>query len=60
MIAFPTPLVFDNSDFRALIATGFIDDVLTNADGEVTALIVDLQNVPKAVSGQGGLHCAAA
>jgi hypothetical protein len=60
MIGFPTPLVFDNSDFRALIATGFIDEVVTNAEGEVTALIVDLQSVPMAISGEGGMHCAAA
>jgi hypothetical protein len=59
-IGFPTPLVFDTSDFRALQATGFIDDVLTNAEGEVTALIVDLQSLPKAISGEGGTHCAAA
>ena len=57
-IAFPDPLVFDQSDFRALIATGFIDEVVTNADGEVTSLIVDLRSVPKAASGQGGANCA--
>ncbi len=57
-IAFPEPLAFDRSDFRALIATGFIDEVVTNADGEVTSLVVDLTSLPKAVSGQGGAHCA--
>ena len=57
-ISFPTPLEFDQSDFRALIATGFIDQVITNSDGLVTALVVDLRNVPPAVSGQGGANCA--
>ena len=57
-VSFPTPLTFDKSDFRALIATGFVDEIVTNADGEVTALIVDLTTVPKATSGQGGAHCA--
>lgn len=59
-ISFPTPLTFDQSDFRALIATGFVDQVVRNANGEVTALIVDLTSVPKAASGSGGLHCASA
>ena len=57
-ITFPEPLEFTKSDFRALIATGFIDDIVFDADGNVTALVVDLRNVPKAVSGQGGAHCA--
>lgn len=57
-IAFPTPLTFDNSDFRALIATGFVDEIVTNTDGDVTALLVDLTSVPKATSGSGGQHCA--
>lgn len=57
-IAFPTPLTFDQSDFRAMIATGFVDTVVRDANGDVTALVVDLTSVPKAVSGQGGLHCA--
>ena len=58
-ISFPSPLTFDNSDFRAMIATGFIDEIVTNADGDVTSLLVDLTSVPRAVSGSGGLHCAA-
>lgn len=57
-ITFSAPLAFDRSDFRALIATGFVDQIVRNADGNVTALIVDLRDVPKAVSGQGGAHCA--
>ena len=57
-ITFPQPLAFDQSDFRALIATGFVDAVVRNAAGNVTALIVDLRDVPKAASGQGGAHCA--
>lgn len=56
-ISFAQPLAFDQSDFRALIATGFIDDVVRNASGQVTALVVDLRSVPKAASGQGGAHC---
>lgn len=58
IIAFPTPLEFSQSDFRALIATGFIDEIVRDSDGNVTALIVDLRNIPKAASGQGGAHCA--
>jgi len=57
-VAFPEPLAFDQSDFRALIATGFIDEIVLDADGNVTALIVDLRDVPQAASGQGGAHCA--
>ncbi|MCF4123102.1 hypothetical protein L1785_19195 [Antribacter sp. KLBMP9083] len=57
-VAFPEPLEFDQSDFRALIATGFVDEILLDADGNVTALVVDLRDVPKAASGQGGAHCA--
>ena len=57
-VSFPSPLTFDNSDFRALIATGFVDEIVTNADGEVTSLLVDLTSVPRALSGSGGLHCA--
>lgn len=57
-IAFPTPLTFDRSDFRALIATGFVDQVVKNSNGQVTALLVDLTSIPKATSGSGGLHCA--
>lgn len=57
-VTFPEPLAFDQSDFRALIATGFVDEIVRDADGNVTALIVDLRNVPKAASGQGGAHCA--
>ncbi len=57
-IAFPQPLTFDQSDFRALIATGFIDQVVTNSSGQVTALVVDLRSVPMAASGEGGAHCA--
>jgi hypothetical protein len=56
-VSFPEPLEFSQSDFRALQATGFIDEVVMNADGMVTALVVDLRNVPQAVSGQGGEHC---
>ena len=56
-ISFPEPLEFSQSDFRALQATGFIDEISLNSDGLVTALIVDLRNVPNAVSGQGGEHC---
>ena len=56
-ITFPQPLTFDQSDFRALIATGFIDQVVRNASGQVTALVVDLRDVPMAASGQGGAHC---
>lgn len=56
-ITFPQPLTFDQSDFRALIATGFIDQVVRNASGQVTALVVDLRDVPKAASGQGFAHC---
>ncbi len=52
------PVAFDQSDFRALIATGFIDEVVTNSAGLVTALVVDLTSVPKAVSGMGFAHCA--
>ena len=57
-ISFPDPLEFSQSDFRALIATGFIDEVVTDEDGLVTSLVVDLRNVPQALSGQGGAHCA--
>lgn len=57
-VTFPEPLAFDQSDFRALIATGFVDEIVRDAAGNVTALIVDLRNVPKAASGQGGAHCA--
>jgi hypothetical protein len=57
-ITFPEPLTFDQSDFRALIATGFVDEIVREADGDVTALIVDLRDVPNAVSGEGGAHCA--
>lgn len=57
-VTFPEPLAFDQSDFRALIATGFVDEIVRDADGNVTALIVDLRDVPKAASGQGGAHCA--
>ncbi|WP_056923467.1 hypothetical protein [Phycicoccus sp. Soil802] len=56
-ITFGEPLAFSQSDFRALQATGFIDEVVRDADGMVTALIVDLRNVPMAASGQGGAHC---
>ena len=56
-ITFGEPLEFSQSDFRALQATGFIDEVVRDADGMVTSLIVDLRSVPKAVSGQGGAHC---
>jgi hypothetical protein len=58
IVSFPEPLELDQSDFRALQATGFIDEVITNADGLVTAVVVDLASVPKAVSGEGGAHCA--
>ena len=58
-VGFPEPLSFTQSDFRALQATGFIDALETNADGEVTAVLVDLTSIPKAASGQGGAHCAA-
>ena len=57
-ISFPTPLTFDKSDFRALMATGFIDAVIRDANGDVTALVVDLTSLPKAISGSGGQHCA--
>lgn len=57
-ITFPEPLEFTQSDFRAVIATGFVDEIVLDADGNVTALVVDLRNVPMAVSGQGGAHCA--
>lgn len=57
-VSFPTPLEFDKSDFRALIATGFVDEIVVNAAGLVTALVVDLRDVPNAASGQGGAHCA--
>jgi hypothetical protein len=57
-VTFPEPLAFDKSDFRALIATGFVDEIVRDADGNVTALVVDLRDVPKATSGQGGAHCA--
>ena len=57
-ITFGGPITFDQSDFRALIATGFIDEIVTNADGDLVALIVDLTSLPQAVSGQGGVHCA--
>lgn len=57
-VSFPEPLEFTQSDFRALIATGFVDDVVLDGDGNVTALIVDLRNVPRAARGEGGTHCA--
>lgn len=57
-VSFPEPLEFTQSDFRALQATGFIDEVVRDADGNVTALVVDLRNVPQAVSGEGGANCA--
>ena len=57
-VSFPEPLEFTQSDFRALQATGFIDEVVRDADGRVTALVVDLRNVPNAASGQGFAHCA--
>ena len=56
-ITFGEPLAFAQSDFRALQATGFVDEVVRDADGMVTALIVDLRDVPSAASGQGGAHC---
>lgn len=59
-ITFSEPLSFDESDFRALIATGFVDEIVRDASGDVTALIVDLRDVPNAVSGEGGAHCASA
>jgi hypothetical protein len=58
IISFPEPLTFTQSDFRALQATGFIDEVRRNADGQVTALVVDLTSIPNAANGQGGAHCA--
>ncbi|MBA2445839.1 MAG: hypothetical protein H0V49_10980 [Nocardioidaceae bacterium] len=58
-VAFPEPLTFRQSDFRALIATGFIDEIVRNADGDVTAVLVDLTSIPNAGSGQGGTHCRA-
>jgi hypothetical protein len=58
-VGFPEPLSFSQSDFRALQATGFIDALETNADGQVTAVLVDLTSIPRAASGQGGAHCAA-
>ena len=57
-ISFPAPLEFSQSDFRAVIATGFVDEIVTDANGDVTSLIVNLADVPMAVSGQGGEHCA--
>ena len=36
----------------------FIDEVVRDADGNVTSLVVDLRDVPMAVSGQGFEHCA--
>ena len=57
-VSFPEPLEFTQSDFRALQATGFIDEVVRDADGNVTSLVVDLRDVPMAVSGQGFEHCA--
>jgi hypothetical protein len=59
-ISFPSPLTFDQSDFRALMATGFVDEIVTNADGQVTSLLVDLTSIPRALSGNGFLHCATA
>jgi len=59
-VAFPEPLTFTQSDFRALIATGFIDEVVTNSDGDVIALLVDLTSIPNAGSGKGGAHCTGA
>ena len=58
IISFPEPLSFTQSDFRALQATGFIDEVRRNAAGQVTALVVDLTSIPNAANGQGGAHCA--
>jgi hypothetical protein len=58
VISFPEPLTFTQSDFRALLATGFIDEVRRNAAGQVTALVVDLTSIPNAANGQGGAHCA--
>lgn len=58
IISFPEPLTLDQSDYRALQATGFIDQVRRNADGQVTALVVDLTSIPNAANGQGGAHCA--
>jgi hypothetical protein len=46
------------SDFRALIATGFVHEIVRDDDGNVTALVVDLRDVPNAVRGQGGANCA--
>ena len=60
IVVFPTPLTFDQSDFRALIATGVVDEVVLNTSGQVTQLKVDLTSLPKAVSGEGGNHCKAA
>ena len=57
IISFPEPLTFTQSDFRALQATGFIDEVRRSADGRVTALVVDLTSIPNAANGQGGAHC---
>ena len=56
-VSFPEPLEFTQSDFRALQATGFIDEVVRDADGNVTSLVVDLRDVPMAVSGLGFEHC---
>lgn len=57
-VSFPEPLEFSKSDFRALIATGFVDEIVRDSDGNVTALIVDLRTLPNAGSGQAGAHCA--
>ncbi len=57
-VSFGGPITFDQSDFRAMIATGFVDEVVTDSEGDVVALIVDLTSIPQAVSGRGGLHCA--
>jgi hypothetical protein len=58
IISFPEPLELSQSDFRALIATGFIDDIRVNSDGLVTAVVVDVTSIPKAVSGEGFANCA--
>lgn len=57
-VSFPEPLEFSQSDFRALIATGFVDDIVRDTEGNVAALVVDLRDLPKAGSGRGGSHCA--
>jgi hypothetical protein len=54
-VTFSEPVTFDKSDFRALIATGVVIDVVTDADGNVTALVVAFSS--EALSGEGGDHC---